>query len=250
MKKNFLKFDADWVNESMKKKNVCFAFLKIPRRIIDDNLNMKTIMYVIYRCLQNDEKTFKKSKTKIRNDISKLYKDLASSSYLSVEFNAKLFNFDWRFLMTIKASIFSAIEDVIVDRRIWNFSIMRMKLNQLFSRNTSRLFIKKIKTNILKIMSEFLNAVKQIKKWCFKIKSFWTAKNVVAESSISSSKINKDKNNQKSYSSQSLISRSFLHRLKNIVFDFIAFHFLKKMQVDSRLQTFRVMRRSVFVVII
>ena len=78
----------------MKKKNVCFAFLKVSRRVIDDNLNMKTIMYVIYHCLQNDEKTFEKSKAKIRDDILKLYKDLASSSYLSIEFNAKLFNFD------------------------------------------------------------------------------------------------------------------------------------------------------------
>ena len=65
MKKNFLKFDADWVNESMKKKNVYFTFSKVSRRIIDDNLNIKTIMYIIYHCLQNDEKTFEKSKTKI-----------------------------------------------------------------------------------------------------------------------------------------------------------------------------------------
>ena len=41
---------------------------------------------------------------------------------------------------------------------------MQMKLNQLFSRNTSKSFIKKIKINILKIMFKFLNAVKQIKK--------------------------------------------------------------------------------------
>ena len=41
---------------------------------------------------------------------------------------------------------------------------MRIKLNQLFNRNTLKFFIKKIKTNILKIMSEFLNAIKQVKK--------------------------------------------------------------------------------------
>ena len=99
----------------MKKKNVYFTFLKVSRRVIDDNLNMKMIIYVIYRCLQNDEKTFEKSETEIRDDISKFYKDFASSSYLSVEFNAKLFNFDQCFSMTIKASIFSAIENVIVD---------------------------------------------------------------------------------------------------------------------------------------
>ena len=40
-------------------------FLKVSRRIIDDNLNIKTIMYVIYHYLQNDEKTFKKLKIKI-----------------------------------------------------------------------------------------------------------------------------------------------------------------------------------------
>ena len=164
MKKNFLKFDADWVSESMKKKNVCFTFSKISRKVIDDNLNMKTIMYIVYHCLQNNEKIFEKLKTEIRDDILKLYKNLASSSYLSVEFNAKLFNFDQRFSTMMKASIFFTIKDVIVDRRIWNFSTMRMKLNQLFNRNTSRLFIKKIKTNILKIMSEFLNAIKQTEK--------------------------------------------------------------------------------------
>ena len=51
MKKNFLKFDADWINESIKKENICFAFLKVSRKIIDDILNMKTIVYVVYRCL-------------------------------------------------------------------------------------------------------------------------------------------------------------------------------------------------------
>ena len=127
---------------------------------------------------------------------------------------------------------------------------MRMKLNQLFSRNTSKFFIKKIKTNILKTMFEFLNTIKQIEKWCFEIKLFWTAESVVAENSIFFSKINKNKNNQKSHSSQSFISRSFLHQSKNIVFDFIIFHFLKKMQVDFRLQAFRAMRRFVFVVTI
>ena len=55
---------------------------------------MKTIVYVVYRCLQNDEKIFEKLKTEIRDDISKLYKNLASSLYLSVEFSAKLFNFN------------------------------------------------------------------------------------------------------------------------------------------------------------
>ena len=76
---------------------------------------MKTIMYVIYRCLQNDEKFFEKSKTKIRNDILKLYKNFASLLYFLVEFNAELFNFNQHFSMMIKTSIFSAIEDIIVD---------------------------------------------------------------------------------------------------------------------------------------
>ena len=49
----------------MKKKNIYFTFLKVSRKIIDDNLNMKTIVYIIYRCLQNDEKIFEKSKIKI-----------------------------------------------------------------------------------------------------------------------------------------------------------------------------------------
>ena len=99
----------------MKKKNVCFAFLKVSRKILDNNLNINMIMYIVYYCLQNNEKTFEKSKTEIRNDISKFYKNLASSSYFSVEFNAKLFNFNRRFLMMMKTSIFSAIENVIVN---------------------------------------------------------------------------------------------------------------------------------------
>ena len=159
-KKNFLKFNANWVNESMKNENICFTFLKVSRKIIDDILNMKIIIYVVYRYLQNNKKIFKKSKIEIWNDILKFYKDFVSSSYFSIKFNAKLFNFNQCFLTIMKASIFFVIENVIVDRRIWNFSTMRMKLNQLFNRNTSRSFIKKIKTNILKIMSEFLNAIK------------------------------------------------------------------------------------------
>ena len=76
------------------------------------------IIYVVYRYLQNDEKIFKKLKTKIRNDILKLYKNFASSSYLSIEFNAKLFNFDQHFLMTMKALIFFIIKNAIVDYQI------------------------------------------------------------------------------------------------------------------------------------
>ena len=91
-------------------------FSKVSRRVIDDTLNMKMIMYVVYRCLQNDEKIFEKSKTEIRNDILKLYKDFASLLYLSIKFNAELFNFDQRFLTTMKTSTFSAIENAIIDR--------------------------------------------------------------------------------------------------------------------------------------
>ena len=76
---------------------------------------MKTIIYIVYHCLQNDEKTFEESETETRNNILKLYKNLVSLLYFSVEFNAELFRFDRRFLMIIKASIFFAIENVIVD---------------------------------------------------------------------------------------------------------------------------------------
>ena len=91
-------------------------FLKVSRKIINDNLNMKIIMYVVYHCLQNDEKTFNKLKIKIRIDISKFYKNLISLSYFLIEFNAELFNFDRHFLMTMKTSFFSVIENVIVNR--------------------------------------------------------------------------------------------------------------------------------------
>ena len=73
-------------------------------------------MYVVYRCLQNNEKIFEKLKTKIRDDISKFYKNFALSSYFSIKFNAKLFNSDRRFSTIMKTSIFSAIKNAIVDR--------------------------------------------------------------------------------------------------------------------------------------
>ena len=76
------------------KKNVCFAFSKVSRRIIDNSLNMKIIVYVVYRCLQNDEKIFEKSKIKIRNDIFKLYKNFVSLSYFSIKFSVDIFNFN------------------------------------------------------------------------------------------------------------------------------------------------------------
>ena len=117
-KKNLLKFDANWINELMKKKNVYFVFSKVPRKVIDNTLNMKTIMYVVYYCFQNDEKTFKKLKAKIWNDISKFYKDLTSSLYLSIEFNVDVFKFNRRFSTTMKTLIFFAIKNVVVDYRI------------------------------------------------------------------------------------------------------------------------------------
>ena len=187
-KKNFLKFDANWVDELMKMKSVCFTFSKISRKFIKSSLNMIIMMYVVYRCLQNDDETFEKSKVEIQNDILKFYRNLASFSYFSIEFSAELFSFSQRFFATIKTSIFSAIDDVIVNRRLWNFSTMRMKLNQLFNRNISRSFVKKIWTNILKIMSEFLKIIKKVKKLCFQNNLFWIAKIATAniKSSVSS----------------------------------------------------------------
>ena len=171
-KKNLLKFNANWIDESMKMKNVCFASSKVSKEFIESTLNMIIMMYIVYRCLQNDDEIFEKSKIETRNDILKFYKNLASSLYLSIEFSAELFSFNRRFLATIKTSIFSAIDDVIIDRWLWNFSTMRMKLNQLLNQNTSKLFVKKIWTNTLKIMSEFLKMIKKAKKLCFEINSF------------------------------------------------------------------------------
>ena len=102
----------------MKKKNVCFMFLKISRKVIDNTLNIKMIINIIYCCLQNDKKTFEKLKTKIRNDVLKFYKNFISSSYLSIEFNARLFNFNQCFLTTMKTLIFFIIEKVIVDHKV------------------------------------------------------------------------------------------------------------------------------------
>ena len=107
------------------KKNVYFAFLKVSRKIIDNILKMKIIVYIIYHCLQNDEKTF--------------------------------------------------------NRKILKF------------------FIKKIRANILKIISEFLNAIKQLEKWYFKIKLFWVANNVIVDNSIFFSKTSKKKQLKKSF---------------------------------------------------
>ena len=69
-------------------------FLKVSRKIINNILNIKMIIYVVYRYLQNDEKIFKKLKIEIQNNILKFYKDFASLLYFSVKFNAKLFNFN------------------------------------------------------------------------------------------------------------------------------------------------------------
>ena len=117
-KKNFLKFDANWVDESMKMKNVYFASSKISRKFIKSSLNMIIMIYIVYRCLQDNDETFEESEIKIRNNILKLYKNLASFSYLSIKFSAELFNFNQRFLATIKKLIFFAIDNVIVNRRL------------------------------------------------------------------------------------------------------------------------------------
>ena len=53
---------------------------------------MIIIVYVVYRCLQNDDGIFEKSE--IQNDILKFYKNLALFSYFSIEFNAEFFSFN------------------------------------------------------------------------------------------------------------------------------------------------------------
>ena len=220
----------------MKMKNVYFAFSKVSRKFIESTLNIIIMMYVVYRCLQNNDEIFKKSEIEIRNDILKFYRNFALFLYFSIEFSAELFNFNRRFLATIKISIFFAIDDVIVDRRLWNFSTMRMKLNQLLNRNTSRSFVKKIRANILKIMSEFLKMIKKAKKLCFEINSFWIAKIAIADiKSNVSSRTNQIKIKSKNRSSQLFILKSLLSLSKSVVSAFIIFKFLKNLKTDSRL---------------
>ena len=75
-------------------KNVCFAFSKVSRKFIKNTLNMIIMIYIVYRYLQDDDEILEKSKINIRDDISKFYKNLASSLYFSIEFSAELFNFN------------------------------------------------------------------------------------------------------------------------------------------------------------
>ena len=118
----------------------------------------------------------------------------------------------------------------------------------MLNRNTSRSFVKKIRTNTLKTMFKFLKMIKKAKKLCFEINLFWVAKIVIADiESSASSKTNQIKFKSKSRSSQSFISRSFLLLSKDVVFTFIAFEFSKDLKTDSRLQIFRAMRRFIFV---
>ena len=93
MKKDTLKFDADWINELIKKCLFCVfkSFAKNYRRLFI----IKIIMYIVYCCLQNDKKIFEKLKIKIkiRNNILKFYKIFVSLSYFSLKFNVDIFNF-------------------------------------------------------------------------------------------------------------------------------------------------------------
>ena len=123
-----------------------------------------------------------------------------------------------------------------------------MKLNQLFKRNTSRLFVKKIQTNTLKIMFEFLKMIKKAKKLYFEINSFWVAKIATVDIKLNtSSKISQIKVKSKNRLSQLFISKSFLSLSKNVISSFIAFEFSKNLKTDFRLQIFRAMCRSVSV---
>ena len=54
---------------------------------------MIIMIYIAYRCLQNDDEIFEESEVEIRNDILKFYRDFASSLYFSIEFSAELFSF-------------------------------------------------------------------------------------------------------------------------------------------------------------
>ena len=98
--------------------------------------------------------------------------------------------------------------------------------------------------NTLKIMSKFLKMIKKAKKLYFKINLFWVAKIVIVDiESSASSRTSQIRIKSKNRSSQSFILRSFLSLSKSVVFAFIAFKFSKDLKTDSRLQTFRAMRR-------
>ena len=91
--------------------------------------------------------------------------------------------------------------------------------------------------------------IKKAKKLCFEINLFWIAKIIAADTeSSASSRTNQIKIKSKSCSSQSFILRSLLSLSKSVVSAFIAFEFSKNLKTDSRLRTFRTMRRSVSVI--
>ena len=118
----------------------------------------------------------------------------------------------------------------------------------MLNRNTSKSFVKKIRANILKTMFKFLKIIKKAKKLCFEINSFWIAKIVIVDTELNAlSRTSQTRIKSKNRSSQSFISRSLLSLSKSVVFAFITFKFLKNLKTDSRLQTFRAMRRFIFI---
>ena len=119
----------------------------------------------------------------------------------------------------------------------------------MFNRNISKSFVKKIWTNILKIMFEFLKMIKKVKKLYFKINLFWVARIVIVDTELNaSSRTSQTKVKLKNRLSQLFILRSFLSLSKNVVFTFITFKFSKNLKINFHLQTFRAMRQSAFIV--
>ena len=55
---------------------------------------MIIMMYIVYRCLQNDDEILEKSEIETRDNILKFYKNFTSFLYFSIEFSAELFNFN------------------------------------------------------------------------------------------------------------------------------------------------------------
>ena len=108
---------ADRMDEPCQSGNFCFNSSKISRAVMDNALEMRTVVYVIYRGLYEDGGSLENHAVGSHDAIGKCIAILGPLVHISVEFSPRTSRPNQRFPASLKMPSLCATGDAIIGRR-------------------------------------------------------------------------------------------------------------------------------------
>ena len=152
------------MDEPCQSGNFCFNSSKISRAVMDNALEMRTVVYVIYRGLYEDGGSLENHAVGSHDAIGKCIAILGPLVHISVEFSPRTSRPNQRFPASLKMPSLCATGDAIIGRRQWETPMMHKEIKQMFDSRTSKGFIEKVRKRTLKTVSGLLKDIKRAEK--------------------------------------------------------------------------------------